>query len=105
MWAVPADGAAEEPVAPVGGEEEKAEGRPRRDRDYEEEDTTLTLDEYLKTQKPLDIVPELEARQANEGDDSIWKDAVVVAKKDEEEGSYFVGKVRSVSSSHHHFHC
>ena len=39
-------------------------------------------------------MPELEARKANEGDDTIWKDAVVVAKKDEEEGAYFVGKVR-----------
>lgn len=36
----------------------------------------------------------METRKANEGDDSIWKDAVAVTKKAEDEDSYFVGKVR-----------
>ena len=87
VWAAPAEGA--EGAAPAEGE--KAESRPRRE---EEEDNTLTLDEYIKNQKKdLDIIPKLEARKANEGDDTIWKDAVVVTKKNEEEDAYFVGKV------------
>lgn len=98
-WAAPAD-------APTGDvpatEGEKAEGRPRREREPEEEDNTVTLEEYLKQQKEkeLEIVPKLEVRKANEGDDSIWKDAVVVSKKDEEETAYFVGKVRIIFFSY-----
>lgn len=38
-------------------------------------------------------MPKLETRKANEGDDSIWKDAVAVSKKDEEAAAYFIGKV------------
>lgn len=55
----------------------------------------MTLEEYLKTQKEkeLEIIPKLETRKANEGDDTIWKDAIVVNKKDEEEDTYFAGKV------------
>lgn len=89
VWAAPIEGA--EAAAPAEGE--KAEGRPPRRE--EEEDNTLTLDEYLTKQKEkeLDIIPKLEARKANEGDDSIWKDAVVVSKKTEEDDAYFVGKV------------
>ena len=95
-WAAPAEGA-EPAAAAAEGEGEKPEGRQRREREPEEEDNTVTFDEYVKTQKKLDIVPELEARKANEGDDTIWKDAVVVNKKDEDEGAYFVGKVRVVA--------
>jgi len=89
----PAEGeAAATPTSPAEGE--RGEGRPRREREPEEEDNTLTLDQYFKQQKEkeLEIVPKLETRKANEGDDSIWKDAVVVGKKDEEETAYFVGK-------------
>ena len=52
-------------------------------------------DQYLKkqTENKLEIVPKLETRKANEGDDTIWKDAVAITKKDEEEDAYFVGKV------------
>lgn len=71
--------------------DDKAEGRPHRE--VEEEDNTLTLEEYLKQKKDLELVPKLETRKANEGDESIWKDAVPVTKKDEEEDAYFVGKV------------
>lgn len=92
-WEAPTEGA--EVAAPVEGE--KAEGRPRRFQE-EEEDNTLTLDEYIKQQKEIDVVPKLETRKANEGDDSIFKDAVAVTKKGEEDTSYFVGKVRSQCS-------
>ena len=90
------------PATPAEGE--KAEEPKRQE---EEEDNTLTLDQYLKkqTENKLEIVPKLETRKANEGDDTIWKDAVAITKKDEEEGSYFVGKVRSVSCSSNCVHC
>lgn len=92
--AAPAEGEAAAPAAPAEGDK-PAEGRRGRDREPEEEDNTLTLDQYLKQQKEkdLEIVPKLETRKANEGDDTIWKDAVAIAKKDEDETSYFVGKV------------
>lgn len=87
-WAVPTT---EETPAPEG--EKPSEGRRGRDREPEEEDNTLTLDEYLKQQKERELaaIPKLEPRKANEGDDSIWKDAVLVNKKDEDESAYFVG--------------
>ncbi|KAI0704854.1 hypothetical protein BC835DRAFT_1410187 [Cytidiella melzeri] len=92
-WGAPTE------AAPSGDTpaEEKSEGRPRREREVEEEDNTVTLEEYLKQQKEkeLELVPKLETRKANEGDDSIWKDAVVVGKKDEEEDAYFVGKTKN----------
>ncbi len=93
-WAPAADATTAENGAPAA-EGEKPEGRQRREREPEEEDNTLTLEEYLKQQKEkeLEVVPQLETRKANEGDDSIWKDAVAVTKKDEEESAYFVGKV------------
>lgn len=87
-WDAPTEGAAAADAAAT-------EGRPRRE--PEEEDNTLTLDEYLKQKKEaeLELVPKLEARKANEGDDSIWKDAIAVTKKDEEEDAYFVGKTKA----------
>ncbi|EPT04288.1 hypothetical protein FOMPIDRAFT_1021960 [Fomitopsis schrenkii] len=87
-WAVPTTEA-----TPAAEEEKPAEGRRGRDREPEEEDNTLTLDEYLKQQKEKELaaIPKLEPRKANEGDDSIWKDAVLVSKKDEDESAYFVG--------------
>lgn len=73
----------------------KAEGgRPRREREPEEEDNTLTLDQYLAQQKEKEsAIPKLEGtRQANEGSDAaIWKDAVPLSKEGED--AYFVGKV------------
>ncbi|OBZ80047.1 Uncharacterized protein C16A3.08c [Grifola frondosa] len=94
-WGAAAAEVAAEAAAPEGEKSGDREGRRGREREPEEEDNTLTLDEYIKQQKGLDIVPKLETRKANEGDDSIWKDAVVVSKKDEEETAYFVGKTKS----------
>lgn len=91
-WAPTADAAT---PAPEG--DAKPEGRPRREREPEEEDNTLTLDQYLAQQKEKDsLIPKLEnTRKANEGaDDNIWKDAVPLAKN-EEEDAYFVGKSKS----------
>ncbi|KJA29197.1 hypothetical protein HYPSUDRAFT_61230 [Hypholoma sublateritium FD-334 SS-4] len=75
--------------------EAKPERRPRRDAEPEEEDNTLTLDQYLAQQKDKDtIVPKLETRKANDGADDIFKDAVALTKNEEEE-TYFVGKSKS----------
>ena len=55
----------------------------------------MTLDQYLKEKKELDIIPKLETRKANEGDNTIWENAVDIHHQKEEEGdTYFVGKVR-----------
>jgi len=61
----------------------------------EEEDNSLTLDEYLAQKKESAVVPKIEAvRRANEGaDESQWKDIVPLSKEKEDE-NYFVGKVR-----------
>jgi len=89
-WAAPAEG------APAGDGEAKTERPGRREREPEEEDNTLTLDQYLAQQKEKDsVIPKLEStRKANDGDDS-WEGVVPLAKN-EEEDAYFVGKVRFV---------
>jgi len=96
-WATPAaapEGAATATPA-ADAEKPEREGRPRREREPEEEDNTLTLEQYLaqKKEKEGSLVPKLEGtRKANEGaDGNIWKDVVPLQK--EEENSYFVGKV------------
>jgi len=91
-WAVPSD-----PVAATPADNDKPEGRPRRDREPEEEDNTLTLSQYLAQQKEKDsAIPKLEnTRKANEGaGDDLWKGAVPLSKN-EEEDAYFVGKSKS----------
>lgn len=87
-WATPSAAPAE--VDKAG----EREGRPRREREPEEEDNTLTLEQYLAQKKEQDasLVPKLEGRKANDGvDDSLWKD-VVELKKGEDEQAYFAGK-------------
>lgn len=91
-WAAPSGDA---PPTAATADGEKPEGRPRREREPEEEDNTLTLEQYLAQQKDKEsAIPKLEGtRQANEGADAnIWKDVVPLQK--EEEDAYFVGKVR-----------
>jgi Hyaluronan / mRNA binding family len=95
-WAAPADGDA---AVPAAEGDAKPEGRPRREREPEEDDNTLTLEQYLAQQKEKDaVVPKLEStRKANEGaGDDLWKDAVALSKNEEEE--YFAGKVRSMNT-------
>ncbi|KAJ6519872.1 hypothetical protein C8R45DRAFT_1085810 [Mycena sanguinolenta] len=94
-WAAPAaaDGAA--PAAGATEGKPDRESRPRREREPEEEDNTLTLEQYLAQQKESTVVPKLEGvRKANEGADAnIWKDVVALEKPDED--SYFVGKTKA----------
>ena len=95
-WAAP--NASDEPVA--GTDDSKAETRRTKEREQDEEDNTLTLDQYLaqKAEQETSLVPKLEGvRRANEGgDDSLWKDVVPLQRSDED--TYFVGKV-SISST------
>ncbi|KAK7463615.1 hypothetical protein VKT23_006958 [Stygiomarasmius scandens] len=83
-------GSSDAPPADGSAPDSKPEGRPRRE---EEEDNTLTLDQYMAQQKEKELgsVPKLETRKANEGTDgNIWKDVVPLEKSGED--AYFVGK-------------
>jgi len=103
-WATPAaaptdswDAPSSDPVAAPAADNDRPEGRPRRERDAEEEDNTLTLSQYLAQQKEKEsAIPKLEnTRKANEGaGDDLWKDQVPLSKN-EEEDAYFVGKSKS----------
>ncbi|KAI5124669.1 hypothetical protein M0805_004277 [Coniferiporia weirii] len=88
-WAAP------DPAEPSG---EAAQGatpaEARRDRD--EEDNTLTLEQYLAQKKAIASVPQLEGRKANDGDDELFKDAVQVLKGSDDE-AYFSGKPKAAS--------
>ncbi|KAJ7492573.1 hypothetical protein FB451DRAFT_1218863 [Mycena latifolia] len=96
-WTAAADDAAPAAGATEGAPKAERDGRPpRREREPEEEDNTLTLEQYLAQQKEKDsVVPKIEAvRKANEGADAdIWKDAVALGKS--EEDAYFVGKSKA----------
>lgn len=100
---VTATGAADAPAADGWGGDDAKDSTPKangkseaRPNEEEEEDHSLTLDEYLakKAKAEAAAVPKLETvRQANEGvDESLWKDAVPLTKS-KEESDYFVGKV------------
>jgi plasminogen activator inhibitor 1 RNA-binding protein len=114
-WAAPADTSAGDwgaPAATSAGdwgtpsqepapgqqqpEAEKTDGARRKDRDQEEEDNTLTLDQYLAQQKEKEIaaLPKLETRKANEGTENDW-DGVTRLEKGEGE-AYFSGKTKTV---------
>ncbi|KAK0208314.1 hypothetical protein DFS33DRAFT_1302693 [Desarmillaria ectypa] len=71
-----------------------ADKPPRKERE-EEEDNTLTLDQYLAQQKSKEgILPRPEARKANEGaEGDLFKGATLLSKPEEEE-SYYVGKAK-----------
>jgi len=74
-------------------EGEKPEGRGRKFVE-EEEDHTLTLDQYLAQKKEKDAaIPKIEAvRVANDGAEDAFKGATLITKSEEEE-TYFAGKV------------
>jgi plasminogen activator inhibitor 1 RNA-binding protein len=91
-WAIPADG----DNAPAVEGEKGDDGRKPREREPEEEDNTISYDQYLAQLKDTATasIPKLEGvREANEGADDAWGD-IVEHKRNEEEVAYFVGKVR-----------
>jgi hypothetical protein len=90
-WATPAaDGGAETTATPADGEKVEG-GRPRREREPEEEDNTLTLDQYIAQQKEKEsaLLPKLEGPRQIDTD--AWKDVTPLEKSGED--SYFAGKV------------
>lgn len=95
-WAVPAgDGA---PAEGADGKPAAAgddEGRKKKRYEDEEEDNTMTLDQYKAKNAPGDseVIPKLELRQANEGTSDLFKDAKQLVK-DVDSNNYFIGKVR-----------
>jgi len=94
-WDASAGGSA--PAAPAANEDKPE--RENRRREEEEEDNTLTLDQYLaqKKEKEAAALPEKpQGRQANEGADDIFKDAVAIHKSGEED-AYFVGKSKNAA--------
>lgn len=97
-------GATPASVNPAPAAETKETGgdsRHRRNQEDEEEDNTVTLDQYLAQKKQASAdLPKLEGiRKANEGsDESLWKTAVHNGKGDgkgDDEENYFVGKTKS----------
>jgi len=88
------------PPAPAEGdgipavEEKGDDDRKPRDREPEEDDNTISYEQYLAQLKETTTpsVPKLEGvREANEGADESWGD-VVEHKKNEDEEAYYVGK-------------
>ncbi|KAF8140223.1 hypothetical protein EV363DRAFT_334813 [Boletus edulis] len=102
-WAAPADTPADdwgappqESAAEQPPEAEKPDNIRRKDRDPEEEDNTLTFDQYLAQQKEKEssLLPKLETRKANEGvGDTIWDGATRLEKSEGE--TYFSGKTKT----------
>lgn len=94
----PADpwGAPPEGDSTPAAEDEKAEkDRKPMERELEDEDSSISYDQYLAQLKDTTTtsVPKLEGiREANEGADDTWSDAVE-RKKNEDEQAYYVGKV------------
>jgi plasminogen activator inhibitor 1 RNA-binding protein len=73
---------------------DKTDGARRTDRNPEEEDNTLTLDQYLAQQKEKEnaLLPKLETRKANEGaEEAVFNGATRLDKGEGE--AYFSGKV------------
>jgi plasminogen activator inhibitor 1 RNA-binding protein len=107
-WAAPAAEAdawgaaspADNTPAADGAEKPQSGGR-REGRGEEEEDNTLTLDQYLAQQREKDnaLVPKLEVRKPNEGvEDDLFKGAAPLKKG--EEAEYFSGKASVVATRH-----
>jgi plasminogen activator inhibitor 1 RNA-binding protein len=91
-WGAPP---AEGDATPVAEDEKGDDDRRLRDRDPEEEDNTISYDQYLAQMKDnaTSSIPKLEVvREANEGADGAWGD-VVEHKKNEDDQAYYVGKV------------
>jgi len=93
-WAVTT---AEGDSTPAPGDEKADDDRKPRERDFEEEDNTISLDEYLAQQRETTSIPKLEGvRGANEGAEDVWGN-VIEQKRNEDEEAYYVGKTKATS--------
>jgi len=93
-WGAPPAGG-DNPPAVEG--EKGDDARKPRERELEEEDNTISYDQYLAQLKEnaAASVPKLEGvREANEGADAVWAD-VTEHKRNEDEEAYFVGKSKA----------
>jgi plasminogen activator inhibitor 1 RNA-binding protein len=84
--------------APTTQGEKDDDDRKPRERELEEEDNTISYDQYIAQMKENTTasVPKLDGvREANEGANATWDD-VVEHKKGEDEAAYYVGKVCGV---------
>lgn len=80
--------------APAPEGDKADDDRKPRERDFEEEDNTISYEQYVAQLKETSSIPKLEGiRGANEGDEEVWGN-VVEHKRNEDEEAYFVGKVR-----------
>jgi len=97
-WAVtPAEGDG----APTAEGEKADDDRKPRERELEDEDNTLSYDQYIAQIKESTTlsVPKLEGvREANEGADDTWGD-VIEHKRSEDEEAYYVGKTKAASKA------
>ncbi|KAI0068352.1 hypothetical protein BV25DRAFT_1904746 [Artomyces pyxidatus] len=99
IWNTPIVDAEATPAAEGEKEGRKPRGD-RAEREPEEEDNTLTYEEYLAQREAASNIPKVEAvRAANDGADDLWKDAVQHTKKTDDEDTYFVGKSKSAPKS------
>lgn len=94
-WGAPPEG-----DSTPAAEDEKAENdRKPVEREHEDEDSTISYEQYLAQLKETTTssIPKLEGiREANEGADGSWGD-VVEHKKNEDEQAYFVGKTKATN--------
>lgn len=81
---------------PAPDDNKADDDRKPREREFEEEDNTISYEQYLAQLKETTTssIPKLEGiRGANEGDEEVWGN-VVEQKRNEDEEAYYVGKVR-----------
>jgi len=106
-WAAPAStddwGAApaEGDSTPATQGEKDGDDRKLREREPEDEDNTISYDQYIAQMKgtTTSVVPKLEGiREANEGAEATWGD-VFEHKKGEDEDAYFVGKTKHATKA------
>ncbi|KAG2072699.1 hypothetical protein BDR04DRAFT_1141628 [Suillus decipiens] len=101
-WAAPTDAPPADDWAPPAAEgaekPQSGEKRERRGDREEEEDNTLTLDQYLAQQREKEnaLVPKLDVRKPNDGaDDDVFKGAAPLQKDDLE---YFAPKLTNLQA-------
>jgi len=96
-WGAPPEG--DGTPAPAAEDEKAENDRKPGERELEDEESTISYDQYLAQLKETTTssVPKLEdIREANEGIDGSWGD-VVEHKKNEDEQAYFVGKTKATN--------
>ncbi|KAI0257635.1 hypothetical protein BJV78DRAFT_1272579 [Lactifluus subvellereus] len=87
--------------APAAEGEKVDDDRKPRERELEDEDNTISYDQYIAQIKETTTssIPKLEGvREANEGADDAWGD-VIEHKRGEDDEAYYVGKTKATSKA------